>query len=138
MREEPSLQETCAALRREIGEPTARDHQWQPMVSAGEIRQLLDAVEESPTNYASCPSHCCPVHGCKYGYKGCPIQQGLTHPAYPENNGCEACEHGTEPVVVEFPDSVEAPNGVVMYVCAACCSMVHEDYRDAHTRWHQR
>lgn len=37
--------EQIAALRTEIGPPTDRDHKWQPMVSAGEVRALLDMVE---------------------------------------------------------------------------------------------
>lgn len=36
---------TCDALRKEIGPPTARDHMWQPMVSAEEIRGLLDCID---------------------------------------------------------------------------------------------
>jgi hypothetical protein len=40
-----SLAETRAALRKEIGPPTDRDENWQPMVSAGEVRQLLDALD---------------------------------------------------------------------------------------------
>ena len=40
----------------------------------------------------ACPSHCCPVHGCKYGYEDCPITAGKVAPQYPHNNGCEICE----------------------------------------------
>ena len=38
-------QETIRALRREIGPLTERDHAWQPMVSAGEVRVLLDCID---------------------------------------------------------------------------------------------
>jgi hypothetical protein len=40
----------------------------------------------------SCPSHCCPKHGCKYGYDDCPVVLGTAQPTYPNNNGCEMCE----------------------------------------------
>lgn len=50
----------------------------------------------------ACFTHCCPRHGCKYGYasdadiegrrKVCPISSGLARPVYPHNNGCERCE----------------------------------------------
>lgn len=39
------LAKTVAALRVEIGAPTENDHRWQPMVSAGELRALLDYVD---------------------------------------------------------------------------------------------
>lgn len=42
---EDDLTATRAELRREIGPPTDRDHKWQPMVSAGEVRALLDALD---------------------------------------------------------------------------------------------
>lgn len=37
-------------------------------------------------------SHCCPVHGCKYGDEHCPVATGQRAPSYPLNNGCEGCE----------------------------------------------
>lgn len=46
-------------------------------------------------NYRSCPSHCCPVHGCKYGYASCPVRLGEFVPEPSKNwpnNGCERCE----------------------------------------------
>lgn len=42
--------------------------------------------------YYSCPSHCCPVHGCKYGYAKCPVSIKKVVPQFPKNNGCELCE----------------------------------------------
>lgn len=37
-------------------------------------------------------SHCCSVHGCRYGYTDCPVKAGALAPEYPNNNGCELCE----------------------------------------------
>ena len=37
-------------------------------------------------------THCCPVHGCKYGKSYCLVVAGRLTPTYPANNGCEACE----------------------------------------------
>lgn len=52
----------------------------------------------------SCPSHCCPVHGCKYGYNDCPVYTGKVQPEYPRNNGCEMCEQ--EPPIEEVMDQL--------------------------------
>lgn len=41
-----SLSETRAALRREIGEPSPNDDQWNPMISATELRRLLDVLDQ--------------------------------------------------------------------------------------------
>lgn len=43
--------------------------------------------------YLSCPTHCCPKHGCKYGYNQCPVATGQVEPVSPMNNGCEQCEY---------------------------------------------
>lgn len=40
----------------------------------------------------SCPTHCCPIHGCKYADSECPVADGRCAPVYPANNGCEACD----------------------------------------------
>lgn len=45
-----------------------------------------------PVKRLACPSHCCPVHGCKYGYDDCPVELLKVIPTYPYNNGCESCE----------------------------------------------
>lgn len=37
-------------------------------------------------------THCCPVHGCKYGDEDCPVDRQEVAPQYPNNNGCESCE----------------------------------------------
>lgn len=37
-------------------------------------------------------THCCPIHGCKYGGQWCPVTEGHEKPVYPANNGCESCE----------------------------------------------
>lgn len=62
-------------------------------MSKGGVHGIVEAFTETrePDRHLACPSHCCPEHGCKYGYADCPIVQGLTHPTYPDNNGCEAC-----------------------------------------------
>lgn len=38
-------------------------------------------------------THCCPIHGCKYGNDDCPIETGTDETHYPYNNGCESCEY---------------------------------------------
>jgi hypothetical protein len=43
-------------------------------------------------NEAACISHCCPVHGCKYGHDDCPVRTGAAEPEYPDNNACEYCD----------------------------------------------
>ena len=37
--------------------------------------------------HRSCPSHCCVEHGCKYGYKDCPVVIGKVRQKY----FCEDC-----------------------------------------------
>jgi hypothetical protein len=37
-------------------------------------------------------THCCPLHGCKYGDEDCPVAALEIEPKYPKNNGCEECE----------------------------------------------
>lgn len=44
--------------------------------------------KESPNNYRSCSSHCCVLHGCKYGYKGCPVVNRQIIQKY----HCEECD----------------------------------------------
>ena len=45
----------------------------------------MASMEEE--NYISGPSHCCKLHGCKYGLKGCPVSNGSVVQEYP----CELC-----------------------------------------------
>lgn len=40
-------------------------------------------------NYYACQSHCCKAHGCKYGYKGCPVTTGQVVQDY----SCEDCTY---------------------------------------------
>lgn len=44
--------------------------------------------KEISEKHICCPSHCCQIHGCKYGYKDCPVEtkkiMGMT-------GGCETC-----------------------------------------------
>jgi hypothetical protein len=49
-------------------------------------------IEVGDVSHNSCPTHCCPLHGCKYGYDDCPVASGTTRPEYGANNGCEQCE----------------------------------------------
>lgn len=58
---------------------------------------MSDTPYRKAANYKSCPSHCCPVHGCKYGYGVwatgiCPVVSGAVKPTYVFNNGCERCK----------------------------------------------
>jgi hypothetical protein len=41
-------------------------------------------------------THCCPVHGCKYGSEDCPIKLGQMTPFFEDNNGCQACEDSVQ------------------------------------------
>lgn len=34
------------------------------------------------------PSHCCPIHGCKYSHKNCPV----ANQEYPADHQCEECQ----------------------------------------------
>lgn len=38
--------------------------------------------------YKCCPSHCCQVHGCKYGFPGCPV---ATKQIIGSTGSCEQC-----------------------------------------------
>lgn len=38
-------------------------------------------------DYRSCETHCCAMHGCKYGLEGCPVVCGRETQMYP----CEQC-----------------------------------------------
>jgi hypothetical protein len=49
-------------------------------------------AQPAEQTHRSCPSHCCPIHGCKYGHDDCPVVNGVVKPTYPNNNGCEYCE----------------------------------------------
>jgi hypothetical protein len=54
------------------------------------------------TNRNAHPSHCCPKHGCKYGYDDCPVVAGAVQPTYPNNNGCEMCVERDDPIDAEI------------------------------------
>ena len=49
------------------------------------------ASEPMTPERKACPTHCCPVHGCKYGHADCPVVLGTVPPVYPNNNGCWDC-----------------------------------------------
>lgn len=55
-----------------------------------------NACAECGSSHGSCPSHCCPTHGCKYGDDCCPVETGRIAPEYRSNNGCEECEDDEE------------------------------------------
>lgn len=64
---------------------------------------LVQQAEPVQDRHRACPTHCCPVHGCKYGHDDCPVAAGAVQPVYPRNNGCESCADDalaqqTEPV----------------------------------------
>jgi hypothetical protein len=40
-------------------------------------------------NHRSCSSHCCVLHGCKYGHNDCPVVTKSVAQEYP----CENCGH---------------------------------------------
>jgi hypothetical protein len=54
------------------------------------------------SKHQACPTHCCPVHGCKYAHDDCPVVHGFVKPVYPNNNGCEDCER-EQPSAPIFP-----------------------------------
>ncbi len=78
------------------------------------------------SNYRSCPTHCCPIHGCKYGHSGCPVVSGEFVPEPNErwpNNGCELCEADRESI--EYlkqrglvPEGFEGWNAIEQVVAA--------------------
>jgi len=51
----------------------------------------IEAVVQRSNHYA-CKTHCCKKHGCKYGYKDCPVKLGEVKQAYP----CEECDEEKE------------------------------------------
>jgi hypothetical protein len=63
-----------------------------PMTEAQALRAAL-AQQAEPVHdrHGACPTHCCPVHGCKYMHDDCPVVSGAVQPVYPRNNGCESC-----------------------------------------------
>lgn len=66
-----------------MSEPIDLDQLYPPKLGAG----------DNPGVHGS---HCCPTHGCKYGYRDCPVKGGTLAPRYPGNNGCEQCEFDAE------------------------------------------
>lgn len=49
--------------------------------------------------YRACQTHCCPIHGCKYGDDYCPVYSGKIKPVYDQNNGCEQCDWDRENLI---------------------------------------
>lgn len=73
----------------------------------GTVRPLTRMRPEP--SYRSCPSHCCPQHGCKYGHDGCPVATGQVPPEFPANNGCERCEWEAEEIAAGRDPHAETP-----------------------------
>jgi hypothetical protein len=78
-----------------FSDDTRRD--WAAMGYQFEPLYAHPAAPEQPAQGVAaerraCPSHCCPVHGCKYGHDDCPVVAGTMAPTYSNNNGCEDCE----------------------------------------------
>lgn len=46
-----------------------------------------EEVENSPYNIGVHVTHCCGLHGCKYGHDDCPVQKG----EYAQQYACEYC-----------------------------------------------
>jgi hypothetical protein len=77
----------------------------------------------------SCSTHCCPIHGCKYGYDSrgfvdskefyCPIGTRAIKPEYPNNNGCEQCEADQLPDATDELDRQRARIKVMDALLAA-------------------
>jgi len=44
-------------------------------------------MENLVKKHRACSSHCCIIHGCKYGYKDCPVCLGVVKQEYL----CECC-----------------------------------------------
>jgi hypothetical protein len=86
------------ALRARLAEPEPVAHKMSDLPMSGKSGFQ---VEEPVSKYRSCSTHCCPVHGCKYGHRGCPVYLGRVKPEHPNNNGCEDCE--SEPGSVATP-----------------------------------
>lgn len=58
------------------------------------------------TDHKACPSHCCPIHGCKYGYADCPVKAREVSPTYPPDNGCERCQDDREELARIMTDPI--------------------------------
>jgi hypothetical protein len=63
--------------------------------------------EEMTEKHISCSTHCCPIHGCKYGHDDCPVKSGEVAPEYAANNGCEPCELDVEDLQRVLTDEVK-------------------------------
>jgi hypothetical protein len=43
---------------------------------------MSDDEEEEHNKHRCCPTHCCRLHGCKYGYDDCPVANGTVRQEY--------------------------------------------------------
>lgn len=60
---------------------------WSELADVPVIDSKTGLPVESQNNYACCPSHCCVIHGCKYGYDRCPVVREDVKQEYI----CESC-----------------------------------------------
>ena len=57
----------------------------------------------SEEKYGVHRTHCCVIHGCKYGDLECPVEKGIIKQDYP----CESCNAGDEHKLFGRGDSVD-------------------------------
>jgi hypothetical protein len=89
----------CQALRAALAQqdelqpmPPEQRQRWE------ELAAMPQQAEPAQDIHGACPTHCCPVHGCKYMHDDCPVVSGAVQPVYPRNNGCESCADEAEPL----------------------------------------
>lgn len=59
--------------------------------------------------HKACRTHCCILHGCKYGYNDCPVALELVKQAYP----CDLCP--TEEDVADAMSIIEDYNFITRH-----------------------
>ena len=73
------------------------------------VRTVPVVVRENADNHLASVhvTHCCSVHGCKYGDDNCPVELGLANQAYE----CEECGYDNESNSFELKieDLIEIP-----------------------------
>jgi hypothetical protein len=74
---------------------------------------------EYSSEYKSCPSHCCIVHGCKYGHKECPVTTGKVVQQYT----CEDCEWDGIDSVADIQKFLDGQ----IKVCPHCKHILEEE-----------
>lgn len=59
-------------------------------------------------------SHCCEVHGCKYGESDCPVENGKYEQEYP----CESCDEDNDIPIIEIKQKIP------QFTSAKLCKMI--------------